>query len=380
MPTSSDEAIRGTLNLQINLDRPVADLQKVLNGAVAKASLGLRGADSLPDDTLTLPGVFPRVGLGEPLRVRDIREEFKRWLLGVGLRECIDGLEHFLWDTWRVATVVTLPRPDGLVSGSELQRFWTEETKFLEGKHLGQKVVELRRRFPDLVPDRWDRALKGLVQLRNCLTHGRGIVRKRDLTSEKTLFVTWEVLEVELEELDGKRHRLADLQAGPLPAGDFDKAFPTFTWRRRFFRLGSEIHLSVQEFSEIAMSLMHFAFRLRKNLGDHLRSKGVDLGDVDLEPRVQFVVVDLSPLAAQISVWAKTVDDEAGPIEVYLPANPERDLPLNLELRCLDGQPSDLRLQKWQQSIAEQLGGPVCLHLVEDSRRGGLLWKSDRPW
>jgi hypothetical protein len=280
------------------------------------------------------------------------------------LRDGIEALEVILCDVWMLATIPTLTGPDQLVHSSSLARFNTDLRKFRDSKTLGQKVAALNSDFPELITPPWLKVLNGLLALRNCLTHGGGIVREKDLTSPKRLIVSWRALQVLYVGPDGTVTLLREIPQQQLPGGHLGVRT---TWKRRQFKLGERPILTRQELSELLLSLLFFAQDLRASLLRHLQAAGLAPKNLDLTPKFDFVAINLQPLIAGVEAWAQEVETLVGPLEIYLraPLRPPDDQPLQVDLALADTPDREDLFHRhrteWEKQLSEQLGLAVVV-------------------
>ena len=229
--------------------------------------------------------------MGKTVNIEEARSLFTPWLLGSVLRHCLDGLDSLLWDVWRLAKVANFPTEDGLLRISDYNDFVEQQERFLGGKTVGNKLAAIREQFPGVIPARWETPLDGLIKLRNCLTHGGGVVRPRDLTSAKRLTVLYSVVRPVIVDAQGTKRPLKL----PHVSAEGEWLGMERRWKRRMFASGPRVKFKTQQFAEILLSLWVFAIDLRSSLVEVvLKPRGLVEPEVDLRPRLSFEVVHVN--------------------------------------------------------------------------------------
>ena len=196
---------------------------------------------------------------------------FRRWVLGNGMRECVEALGPVLEAARMEAVLWALPgalsrRPDG---GYELQApdidrvVWHKasvvDARSFDRLTLPNKMSRLETRYAVERPRFADDVLT-LNVARNCLTHRGGVVGTEDLDhGENYMTVKWRRWRMRTER-DGALRvvRIGERVDGVLHLDEVE--------RSRRFRLGQKVRFSAEDFVEIATTFFRYGEQLQASL------------------------------------------------------------------------------------------------------------------
>lgn len=255
---------------QMELQTPIGFIQAELQRAIDLVSFGLHAADKLETNSLDMPGVWFRftASQDQSMEVNEAREAFRTWVLGNGLRDCVDvvgpSLEWarkicFLWT--REGEVSE--NEDGSlhlsakISGKEWNEQMVKEGSEFEYWPLRKKLSFLEDSYGLQIPETSE-AVLSISYARNCLTHRRGIVGQEDIREDSSLVVRWKKMELTAHGEDGSR----PLQAGSTVHGGETVSFG-YEDVSKEFKLGDRIEFTPQEFVQLASTFMLFALQIQ---------------------------------------------------------------------------------------------------------------------
>jgi len=219
--------------------------------------LGLQAVESCPDGELHLDDVFFSWEFNEPASsTPQTREQFKSWLLGVGLRDGIESLNIFIDEIRFIAGLIKRTLSDDLrvaragSAAAVLRDFRKEEIGRYARLGLPDKMENLFAEFGIKVP--LADAILSLQKARNCLTHRRGIVGAEDGNTENGgLRVHFVVLETVHTDLSGRIH--AAERDMLVLAGE--SIGVRWVEREKTFPIGQRVTFTAQEFQHLIYTL-----------------------------------------------------------------------------------------------------------------------------
>lgn len=249
-----DESKRKLIRLRFDLDR----IKQIADVGVKRAALfmglGLHAANraDLRDYELNkLPAMEGQLGIpveliptNAPAEVVDeFKREFGTWVIGCGLREM---LEHYALavDEIHRGTILIL-HIRGHLSRAQLPEL---QRVFHRISGLPAKLRELERRS-GITPKYRDH-MDSLYKVRNCLTHGAGLVTPTQADGNGLLRLKWRALEVFAQDPKGQGELVGRQILGVTFAEGGEIKGRTVE-RERSFKLGETIRLSQQDLWEI---------------------------------------------------------------------------------------------------------------------------------
>ena len=277
-----------TLNPAALLGRLSASIQRYTN----LVSLGLTSVESAELDRLSLPGAFFQFsGISPDASDEDAasviqaaKADFPAWLLGAGLRDCIEETGPVLEEARMLCSLFELVRGRGGVPAEE----WNEwlrarpnEDKRFQGLNFPDKIEALTTTHGLVIPPAATESVLSINRARNCLVHRRGVVSTLDTKSDPSLTVAWRKLELVLMDDTGERVFVPpalverDGEIGIREAGG-----------SKVFALGEKVSFDAQEFSEICWTLFVFGQaivteldrRVRESVGSDRQGDAPDTG------------------------------------------------------------------------------------------------------
>jgi hypothetical protein len=243
--------------ININVDSARNQLIETMRLTLQHVVLGLQAVESCPDGELHLDEVFFSWEFNEPAAsTPQTREEFKSWLLGVGLRDGIESLNVFIDEIRFFAGLMkrTLSEGHRVARAGRvtavLRDFRKEEIGRYARLGLPDKLENLFAEFGIKVP--LADAILSLQKARNCLTHRRGIVGAEDRNTENGgLRVQFVVLETVHTDLSGRIH--AAERDTLVLAGE--SVGVRWAEREKTFPIGQRVTFTAQEFQHLIYTL-----------------------------------------------------------------------------------------------------------------------------
>jgi hypothetical protein len=249
-----------------------------LGDVLRRVTLGCSAVEAFPDGPLDSAQVFFQMVVDtRPTSRAESRSDFLSWLLGVGLSEAIESVVDFVEDLIAFAKLIDATSNDQL----HVPRECTAAE--LPSIIRGQVLKGVSRSLPDrlqLLGDKFGIRsgihghLLTINQMRNCLTHRRGVVGLEDVKNDserRSLRVTYLAFEVVCEGPNGRVEPLGPdriIQAGwgvGVRRIDKEKSFP----------LGTRVNLSAQDFHDVIATLSTAADPLKAAMCEYADSHGL---------------------------------------------------------------------------------------------------------
>ena len=232
-------------------------LAQPLHQTLQHITLGLRAVPLCPDGPLELDEVFFSFHFKTPAAsTPEAREEFKVWLVGVGLREGMEALNAHIDEVRFFLGLMKRARGDGLrapragVVDAVLRDLRMEELRKFARLGFVEKASRLRSEFGISVPH-FDEVLT-IQKARNCLTHRRGIVGPDDLKAgSDALQVRFVVHEIIHEDLAGRSH-VTERNTSVLAGESLSVCREP---QEKTFGLGQRVTFTAQEFQHLIYTL-----------------------------------------------------------------------------------------------------------------------------
>jgi hypothetical protein len=263
------------VSLTVNLGLMVGVLQTSLQRVIDLVSFGMQAAANARDiDRLELPGVnFHMILAGNrKLDVEHAREEFQKWIVGAGLRECAEAINPLLEEARNACAVYRFAGsgPTILKVGELKDKLFGAQKKF-HRDGLPDKIETLKKEYdPGIIPELTDHILS-INKARNCLVHRRGIITKMDFNTADSLFVRWKKMELIARDEEGNE----EVFEIPFTTKGDTTISMKISDTSRIFRLGEAIIFSPRDFSSMCTTFFFFAQQLVENLKKYGESKGV---------------------------------------------------------------------------------------------------------
>jgi len=260
---------------KLELIDPTGFIQGELQKSIDLVSFGLQAAENLKVDSLTIPGVRFHLTPAQDrsMEVEETRAVFRAWVLGNGLRDCVDAfgpsLEWarkicFLWTREGEVSVNengTL-HLSAFITGKEWNEQLLREGAEFEFWPLRKKLGFLKESYGLNLPATSESILS-ISYARNCLTHRRGIVGTEDLrdNSAKKLVVHWKEMQLTAHGDEGLRvlEPPAEVRGGELVSFGYADV-------SREFELGDRIEFTPQEYVQLASTFLLFAFQIQESI------------------------------------------------------------------------------------------------------------------
>lgn len=279
---SQHDSSEHTIRLRLNLGALLGNIRVSLQRIIDLVAYGLSSAEHELPPTLGIPGAFISYGTAgdQHLAPDDLRDQFRTWLVGCGLRDAVEEISGFLEEIRRACAAVDLAQQPNL-SSTRWNQLFVEQGKKFHRLGLPDKLDNLRQYDPILVPEIVSSVIQ-INQARNCLVHRNGIVSQRDLNQADVLEVTWKRLELVV----GTETEERIVQEGHI-VDEGEELFLRSATGSRLFAPGQRVSFSAQEFGEICYTLSLAAQEMQMGLEAFLRKKGIPIviqGEPDTTP------------------------------------------------------------------------------------------------
>jgi len=194
----------------LQLVDPTGFIQGELQKSIDLVSFGLQAAEKLEVDSLTIPGTLFHLtpARNKVMEVEEARGEFRVWVLGNGLRDCVDAVGPTLEWARKVCFIWTREgevsvNEDGTLhlsahlTGKEWNEQLVREGAEFEFWPLRRKLAFLNESYGLRTPGVSDQVMS-ISYARNCLTHRRGVVGPEDIRDNATdrFVVYWKKMEL----------------------------------------------------------------------------------------------------------------------------------------------------------------------------------------
>lgn len=260
---------------RLELVDPTGLIQTELQKAIDLVSFGLHAAEDLEIDSLEIPGVTFHFtpAQSKSMEIDEAREVFGVWVLGNGLRDCVDAIGPslewarricFLWTRKGAVSV----NDDGSLrlSAQIAEGEWNEqlvqEGADFEYWPLRKKLNFLEESYGLKIPELTE-AVLSISYARNCLTHRRGIVGQEDLRSDKDigLVVRWRKMQLTARGESGDR-----VIEPPAQVKEGEQILIGYADDSKEFKLGEQIQFTPQEFVQLATTFMLFGHQIQQSI------------------------------------------------------------------------------------------------------------------
>ena len=249
-----------------------------LRGAVQRSidlvAFGLHAADNADVQELTIPDVSVQVTVDHRrLSPEEARSEFRAWVVGGGIRDCVDAIgpalewarkELVMWsqpgavgrkEDGRLNLEVQMPGAtwnDDIIGGASAFDRLTLPDKLLRLEALGMGR-------PAFVDD-----ILSLNAARNCLVHRLGVVGPVDVKSAPDLpfNVTWRRMQLTATGEEGTH----EIGPGSVVVAEEQVRIAIVAVEREF-ALGDHVEFSVEDYSQIALTFQFFSQQVQHEIG-----------------------------------------------------------------------------------------------------------------
>jgi hypothetical protein len=198
-----------------------------------------------------------------------LRSDFRTWVVGSGIRDCVEQVLLYLDEVRHIATLFSLGANPTILT-TDWNRMFGDEQRAFHRLGFQRKLKALAEISSILIPVHYD-AVISINRARNCLVHRNGYVQAQDTNEGDELVVRY--LRIELGAvLEGHERpiRIGDV----VEAGEavFMKSnVPT----EKRFRLGNRIGFSPEEFEHLAFTCYVFGADLRNKVNDFGQNRGI---------------------------------------------------------------------------------------------------------
>jgi hypothetical protein len=258
------EAPGAALGLVFHMDEVLWPLNIKLKELLATAAIAIDGSSHLKEIPKAVPGSYMKFdpAPNSPPHSGDSQKDFNWWILTRAMSDCVEELKPLLARASVACSLVQLA-PDFRFTLNELRDKLgndDEHETWVANMNFPSIWDHLHDEYPDLADPPLRGAVESLNKARNCLVHGGGVVRKRDLDRGGTVF-TLKWLRMVPWVIDANGEHEMNVDAEPVTSSTMEVAFkPTLTTIE--LKVGSTLEFDAQMFVEVCMTLHFFANEL----------------------------------------------------------------------------------------------------------------------
>jgi hypothetical protein len=201
-------------------------------------------------------------------------EVFTYWVMGNALRELVDAFSAFLIRCRPVVRVF------------ETRQINTEEfsqlAALIEVKNISQQYAELGELIG--LEATYAEMFETFRQARNCLSHRRGVVARRDVNTDDGCFrLRWCFLGTFLRDSDGTEQLIDNdtIGKGIVTGPDGAVIVSRLTWKEKKFAVGSQIVLTRHDLGEICFGVHSATTHVIRRMHDYALAHGIPDGTVE---------------------------------------------------------------------------------------------------
>ncbi len=254
------------MNLNVDAVRETAHLG--VRRASSFLALGLKAIEGGPPKSAKLGQHFQILFMPEPLPpevAENLANDYRAWLVGAALKELDTFLSLALdlaWDIIRIGELHGKPAPTEFGPDANFQNKGT-------AKKLDIISTTINAEAP------WAEYFPAFGLARNCLSHGAGIVRERDTTSDSALIIRWRSPTIII--VDGDKERLFDMRNPPSTEPTENEARVLFRMAEREARyeVGQPLILSADDLTEICLCYQATGDAVSASLVKYLKQLGI---------------------------------------------------------------------------------------------------------
>lgn len=232
-----------------------------------RVALGLNCIETATAASLHLPSAFnfkPAADIPESLEKS--QNDFKKWTIINGLRDCAEALHALLEITFGHCLLIKYAAESGEISSDIYEGEYFAKRKAFHRLDINKQLESLFREFGLAFKDETIRCFRSLNRVRNCLAHRGGFVQKIDCNDGDQLKVEWTTL-VPIKP-DG-----TEIEFGkPLGATEI---WARKEIRSRIFQQQSYIDFTSRDFAEFLMSYTYLASENTENVMAYAISTGL---------------------------------------------------------------------------------------------------------
>lgn len=238
----------------------------------ATVFLGL-GVNAARNESLTEYDLAEtRIKLLPERELKDIKQNFEKWIIWNSLRELIESFGIFLDAIHQSCLLFATHK--GRVTSKNAEKWGPDfERKGVEGK-----LEILRTRFN--ITTKSENYFATINQARNCITHRQGRVGKEDLKGNASFTPTWRAFDIIIQTPDGAE---ISLQA-PIPeSGIYLKDGGTvglkISERLRAYKLGDIIEFTPMDVNEICFLVNEASNEIVASAINYAKELGIKITD-----------------------------------------------------------------------------------------------------
>jgi hypothetical protein len=199
----------------------------------------------------------------------DFKENFEKWIIANGLRELIESFGVFL-DRIHQACLL-LATNKGQIIPQDADKF----ARAFEKKGIEGKLNKLHTRFSVLTDK--EKYFPSINQVRNCITHRRGVVGVEDLKGNDTLQLVWWAMDIIALLPDGKEIPLIPIPEGGIYLKDGATVSIKIKDRNREYSFDEIIELTPIDVNEICFLVFLATNEIVASTVNYARSIGIEI-------------------------------------------------------------------------------------------------------
>lgn len=264
-----------TVSVNLNIASIVGRVSRTIEEVTRHVASSLAQTEKLKTElrAVQTKRVTFQISSGLEWTDEEARIAWKQWILRNGFRDISEEISGVLEEAFGVLSFYKLL--DEQSSGTTLsQADLVNRAKEISKFHrltLPDKIDLLKNEFSFSIPDEKVEQIKSINAARNCLSHRKGIVGEKDISSNGKLIATWLGTDFIIE-TDGKEI----LFEGPIYLENGGTLCMRLVSRSREFPLGTRIEFDEHQFAEIAWTMFNFAQAVAVELENHGKNRGIE--------------------------------------------------------------------------------------------------------
>lgn len=258
----------------VNIDQAFAIAKSGISRATSFMGIGVNAAIDPNFKSYQLSHLTNLQTLPDNLsddQIEEIKSNFKIWVEHGGIREMVESFTIFLDELFKICDLVHVFK-----SGKPIPDRTQQYLRFTK-QGLPNKLNILRQRFG--VTFEYFEFVCSINDVRNCITHRRGVVQSEDLKGNEALQVKWRGIDIWIQTGEGQKIAMNSPLGQPHDIGEGDQLVVEQVNRKKDFSEGQQIQFETRELSEVVWTFINALHQVYESSLEYYRRKGVTISD-----------------------------------------------------------------------------------------------------